>query len=212
MKRFWALVLVLMMLPAMAVAESYRRGDEGSEVAFYQRELYQLGYLDGAVDGEFGSATEKAVKAFQRARGITATGVIDHGTLYELNMLYGHLTDPETLVVLGFCQWRTKSGNRLEFRTQVTNTDPGVTYTAIKMVYYCEDAYGNQVDPEPGLVRWMQTDMKLPCDERKYTAYAVFENASQIKTVYAAVKSVVRDGIEYVTNDDQLQYVSFPVQ
>ena len=39
-----------------------------------QKKLIQLGYLDTDATGLFGSATREAVKAFQKAQGISADG------------------------------------------------------------------------------------------------------------------------------------------
>jgi len=52
-----------------------RYGNSGEDVAFVQRRLMELGYLAGAADGQFGTATLAAVKAFQKANGLTVDGV-----------------------------------------------------------------------------------------------------------------------------------------
>ena len=44
------------------------------EVREMQKKLKELGYYKGSADGDFGPATEKAVKAFQKANGLTADG------------------------------------------------------------------------------------------------------------------------------------------
>ena len=51
------------------------RGSSGSRVTELQTRLWELGYLDGEIDGVFGSATEKAVKLFESYHGATETGV-----------------------------------------------------------------------------------------------------------------------------------------
>lgn len=51
-----------------------RYGDSGDDVAYMQRRLIELGYLTGKADGQFGSGTLAAVKAFQRANGLTVDG------------------------------------------------------------------------------------------------------------------------------------------
>ena len=55
-----------------------RRGSKGSYVTLAQTYLMQRGYSLGpcGIDGDFGSATEKAVKQFQKDWGITQDGVI----------------------------------------------------------------------------------------------------------------------------------------
>ena len=69
-----------------AVLSTLRRGDENSEVLVLQQYLKMLGYLSAEPDGQFGSATERAVKLFQEANGLTADGVAGKGTL---SILYG---------------------------------------------------------------------------------------------------------------------------
>ena len=51
------------------------RGDSGDNVRRLQSRLKELGYLSGSADGSFGGQTESAVKAFQRALGLTQSGV-----------------------------------------------------------------------------------------------------------------------------------------
>ena len=58
-----------------------RRGDENAEVMVLQQYLLNLGYLSTEPDGQFGSGTERAVKLFQEANGLTADGVAGKGTL-----------------------------------------------------------------------------------------------------------------------------------
>lgn len=64
-----------------------RRGNQGSEVLVLQQYLADLGYLSTAPDGQFGSGTERAVKLFQEANGLTADGIAGVGTL---SILYGN--------------------------------------------------------------------------------------------------------------------------
>ena len=49
-----------------------------------QARLKELGYFSGKVDGIFGLKTQDALKAFQEAEGIEATGKLDHDTTYAL--------------------------------------------------------------------------------------------------------------------------------
>jgi len=69
-----------------AALSTLRRGDENGEVLVLQQYLMSLGYLSAQPDGQFGSATERAVKLFQEANGLTADGVAGRGTL---SILYG---------------------------------------------------------------------------------------------------------------------------
>lgn len=53
-----------------------RRGDSGTEVRTLQRALNNASFNAGTVDGIFGSRTEEAVRAFQRANGLQVDGIV----------------------------------------------------------------------------------------------------------------------------------------
>ncbi len=55
-----------------------QKGSNGDEVVALQKRLTELGYLEGAIDGAFGSGTERAVKAAQKALGFEQNGIADH--------------------------------------------------------------------------------------------------------------------------------------
>lgn len=57
------------------------RGVSGRDVTQLQRYLIDAGYYAGPLDGDFGSGTEVAVKAWQRALGEERTGVVTAGEL-----------------------------------------------------------------------------------------------------------------------------------
>lgn len=59
-----------------------RRGDMGKAVRDVQQRLADMGYDLGkwGVDGDFGTATEAAVRKFQTARGLTADGIVGAAT------------------------------------------------------------------------------------------------------------------------------------
>ena len=66
--------------------KSLQRGFTGSEaVRVVQRRLKELGYYKGSADGDFGPATEAAVKEFQKANGLTADGKVGEKTLAKMN-------------------------------------------------------------------------------------------------------------------------------
>ena len=54
---------------------------QGTKVSQLQTDLKQLGYYYAEITGNFGSKTEAAVKAFQKAKGLTADGVAGTRTL-----------------------------------------------------------------------------------------------------------------------------------
>lgn len=62
--------------------EAIKKGSKGSAVAEIQRKLLLLGYNLGCSDedGLFGSATERAVKSFQKTYGLKSSGIVDKET------------------------------------------------------------------------------------------------------------------------------------
>lgn len=65
--------LLAALIPA-AEAATYKKGSSGAVVSQIQTKLKNWGYYAGDVDGIYGSATERAVRAFQRKNGLTADG------------------------------------------------------------------------------------------------------------------------------------------
>lgn len=63
----------------------YKNGSSGAEVKKIQQRLADLGYYNGAIDGNFGDVTEEAYKAFQKAAGLTVDGIAgdSRNTLYS---------------------------------------------------------------------------------------------------------------------------------
>ncbi len=78
------LLAMILMLGGFATAVSaagYKKGSRGETVKTIQTKLKEWGYYEGAVDGVYGSGTEKAVKYFQEKNGLTADGKAGQKTL-----------------------------------------------------------------------------------------------------------------------------------
>lgn len=71
-----------------------RKGDRGNDVAALQSKLNELKYNAGTADGIFGLGTEKAVIAFQKAKGLAADGIVGSKTIEKL--FSGTSTPPAT--------------------------------------------------------------------------------------------------------------------
>lgn len=83
-------VLALILLASLlvtAVSASYKRGSSGETVKQIQTKLKEWGYYDGAVDGVYGSGTEKAVKYFQQKNSLTADGKVGQATMDALGII-----------------------------------------------------------------------------------------------------------------------------
>ena len=61
-----------------------KKGDNNDDVRQLQKRLIALGYLSGSADGDFGSNTEAAVIAYQKAAGLFVTGECDYSTYKSL--------------------------------------------------------------------------------------------------------------------------------
>jgi len=61
--------------------DSLAKGDRGDSVKELQQRLKDLGFYNGAVDGDYGSNTTEAVRLFQRQHGIDPDGAADSGTI-----------------------------------------------------------------------------------------------------------------------------------
>ncbi len=55
-------------------------GTQGTQVTGLQQRLQVHGFDPGRIDSVFGPRTEQALRAFQRARGLEANGIVDRGT------------------------------------------------------------------------------------------------------------------------------------
>lgn len=85
MKKIISLVLLIFLFGfgIAQASEPMRFGDEGPEILALQEMLQKAGY-EVEPDGDFGSATEKAVKAFQTDRGLSADGIVGQMTYKAL--------------------------------------------------------------------------------------------------------------------------------
>lgn len=75
--RTWAFLMPFVNEPDPDVL---RRGSRGPMVVRLQNGLNRAGFSVGTVDGLFGTRTQAAVRAFQRARGLPESGVVDYNT------------------------------------------------------------------------------------------------------------------------------------
>jgi putative chitinase len=66
-----------------------RLGSSGPDVQALQQKLKDLGFDPNGVDGNFGSGTDKAVRAFQQAKGLGVDGKVGPGTLAALDSAGG---------------------------------------------------------------------------------------------------------------------------
>lgn len=94
----------------------------GEDVVTLQERLNTLGFAAGRVDGRFGPETERAVRSFQRAYGLTADGSVGPDTLRAFADLRRSVTGGSA-TVLRERELVRRSGHSLSGRVVVL--DPG---------------------------------------------------------------------------------------
>lgn len=112
-------------------ARNLRRGDEGADVMELQRMLIALGFSCGSygADGDFGSGTQKAVKAYQTSKGLDADGIVGPKTWAALNRDLNEAGDaPETTPEAPAGKLKVKAG------TWNLRTGPGTDYPIAEVV------------------------------------------------------------------------------
>lgn len=82
----FAVNILIIALAQSADAALYKRGSSGDTVTQIQTRLKSWGYYNGSVDGIYGSATERAVRYFQRKNGLAADGQAGDKTLAALGI------------------------------------------------------------------------------------------------------------------------------
>lgn len=92
---FWQIIAIIVLnaMVITAIGFAYENtqtlsslGSRGQEVRQIQRKLQNLGFYSGSVDGIYGTATQKAVRRFQKSCGISADGIAGPKTLLYLGL------------------------------------------------------------------------------------------------------------------------------
>ena len=68
----------------IAVPSTSKKGDSGKSVLALQQALKIKGYYKAPIDSKYGNQTVEAVKAFQKAKGLTADGIAGNSTIKAL--------------------------------------------------------------------------------------------------------------------------------
>ncbi len=98
---FWQIIAIILLnaIVIAAIGFVYENtatlsslGSRGQEVRQIQKKLQNLGFYSGSIDGVYGTATQKAVRNFQKSRGISADGIAGPKTLLYLGLGSGSST------------------------------------------------------------------------------------------------------------------------
>ena len=74
----------MMLMTSCGLATSLRFGMKNDQIVVLQTALKKLGYYKKTIDGNFGTGTHKAVKEFQKEKGMTADGSVGAATWSRL--------------------------------------------------------------------------------------------------------------------------------
>ena len=80
-------LITVLLLSTVCFAANLKNGSKGTEVKQLQMNLNGLGFDCGSADGAFGKNTEKAVKAFQKAEGLSVDGIAGKNTLSAIKKI-----------------------------------------------------------------------------------------------------------------------------
>lgn len=177
-----------------------KKGVRGEDVKKAQAALKALGYdlgtfgenADG-LDGILGSVTESAIKAFQAAHNLEATGIIDEKTLKALD----EAANKTTVIgkeLYSLVDGVNKLGGGELLRESITNVIKGV----LNIIQTAKDAWGEVFNIEPEQI-YNVLDVI-----HKYTNKFVEwteNNSEKIKMVFKGVFSVISvawDGLKAV--------------
>jgi murein L,D-transpeptidase YcbB/YkuD len=72
--------------PQTSLPNILKKGDKGVDVARLQKRLFELGFLKGRIDGDFGEATLAAVKSAQFAHKLDVDGIAGRQTFGALGL------------------------------------------------------------------------------------------------------------------------------
>lgn len=92
------------------------------EVMVLQQFLFNEGFYEGPITGNFRTLTKKAVKAFQKSKGISSTGYFGPITRGEVNKSLSLQTEPEfeqTSVVIVPESFNTKTNDPVELQARL---------------------------------------------------------------------------------------------
>lgn len=207
-------MLILCLMPMSALASNpdfsaingsdiLRRGSKGSYVRKLQQRLIDLGYLNGKVDGSYGSKTESAVAAFKRKNGFGGpNGTAGVATMLTQATLFGSgvyaAWESGSASVSGSGDYGIRSidcipysHNQISVELEVVNQDSRYDITAMCLYFWLADSR-NRVVTMNGSQYWMQWyyDMRLPPNAAKQVSLILSTNAREGKKL-ATVRCIV---------------------
>ena len=129
-----------------------RQGENGAAVRNLQYTLYELGYYDGSIDGDYGQTTADAVRAFQIQNKLTPVdGVAGNATLaklYSSSAIPASAANPDYVT--------TRPGDKGELVVEIQD--------CLKQMGYLDNINGEYDETTTEAIRQFQKDNGLTAD------------------------------------------------
>lgn len=137
------------------------RGSTGEEVRALQKRLIALGYLTGKADGDFGKATENAIKLFQQSIGYNENGVATEAVQEYLFSPYAPTYTAPAATATGVPAQPTQEPAQTEY-TELRHGDTGDAVKRLQkrlkeLGYFNGDIGGNYLDKTEAAVKLFET-------------------------------------------------------
>ena len=181
-----------------------------------QQSLKDLGYLSDVADGVFGSNTERAIALFQELNGRNVTGVLDYTTYNAITSTAATpISEMECTIVIplgGRGEWKSRSGDKFDFRVQVLNADPKRTVKSFTLYYYLVDKGGDREPFEESKYFYKNFNIKISPGKTVYTDYVTFDSRSAIREVCATLcEGYYTDGTSFQWAPEDATFSRWPI-
>jgi hypothetical protein len=169
------------------------KGSRNPEVEIIQRALCRIGYVL-RVDGEFGNATDAAIRHFQQLMGLPPDGTMTPQTWARLRSAMGAITQPQQVLV---------SANRDAFQT----TDERNAYDILLALAYDEPGSASSSDMGMReLLRVMRLQVSTPVNITPELVTAFAQRAIEVGLPLNAQSLAPLDPMRLDTSSDRLNY------
>lgn len=169
-----------------------KKGDSGKHVLKLQKALTILKYYSGALDGDYGEATETAVTKYQKKKGLTQDGVAGRGTIKSIFGKYPEGTNGEItaaqakkIAALGAVPQASKLGDKNSYVTKLQK--------ALKIAgYFSGTATGYYGEITKTAVKEFQSAFKISADgvAGNTTLKALFGSEPEVLDAITTAKTI----------------------
>ena len=167
----------------MQAGSGLKQGSSGTQVKYLQRALIGLGYLIGAVDGQYGSKTAEAVRDYQRDYGLGVDGSAGRNTMTSLKNTVVALQSDLTRKGYNPNGIDGVFGGGTQSAVKAYQRDMGITVTGIAGSKTMKKLYGYTIGEDPTEVKQHWKTWIDPLYQDKDHSKFWYNNRTKWKTV-----------------------------